>query len=212
MCLEHPFTMIVAGPSGSGKTWLTCKMIFNRETLTTAPPSKIIYCYKYWQPIFMELDHTEFVEGLPDDILDRFDADEPGWLILDDFQSECGKSPLVADIFTRSSHHRNIACFLIVQTVFFRGPYAKDISSNASYVILLKNPRNYESVVTLARQSWGKEGARKVGEIFKHVTKEPHSYLFLSFKPTTPEDRSILSHCFGEAGPILYSYRIHNRT
>ena len=51
----HPFTMIVAGPTRSGKTTCVARFLHNRLKQIKPIPSKIVYCYMLWQPMYDEL-------------------------------------------------------------------------------------------------------------------------------------------------------------
>jgi len=44
----------------------------------------------------------------------------------------------VFDLFTKSSHHRNISFILITQNLFHQGRFCRDISLNAKYSVALK--------------------------------------------------------------------------
>jgi GTPase SAR1 family protein len=84
--LKHAFTCTVAGPTSSGKTWFVFRLIKHSESMITAPPEKIIYCYGEFQPSFAEFPTVKFQEGLPN--VDRFDGRQRVLLIIDDLMNE----------------------------------------------------------------------------------------------------------------------------
>lgn len=204
--LHHPFSMMVCGPSGSGKTQLVSRIIRDHKSLIAPSLEKIIYCFNEWQSVYTSIqDICEFQYGFSESTIDKFDG-SPGLLILDDLMNASGNSQLISDAFTRIGHHRNISIILIVQNLFFRGKYSRDISLNAHYFVCMKNPRDSGSIVTLARQMFGKQKAQRLGNIFNDATSDPYSYIFLNLKPTTPAHLQVLSHCFGEIDPCFYVY------
>ena len=59
-------------------------------------------------------------------------------LIIDDLQICTLNNPFIADIFSRESHHTNLSVFFN----FHQAKCSRDISLNAHYLILFKNPRD----------------------------------------------------------------------
>jgi len=45
-------------------------------------------------------------------------------------------------MFTKISHHRNVSVVYLTQNVFDKNKYARTISLNAHYLVLIKNPRD----------------------------------------------------------------------
>ena len=126
--LHHPFTMLIAGPTGSGKTVWVQKLLESPEKFSSPRPQKITYCYGEYQPIFSTFKNTTFIQGLPDDVMARFDGTQPEWLIIDDLMLESANSKMISEIFTKGSHHRNLSIILIVQNLFMRGTESRNIS------------------------------------------------------------------------------------
>ena len=61
-------------------------------------------------------------------------------IVVDDHMS--GINQVVADIFTKISHDRNIIILHLTQNLFDKNKYARTISLNAHYLVLFKNPRD----------------------------------------------------------------------
>jgi len=78
-----------------------------------------------------------------------FDGSESTLLILDDLMSETNE--LVANVFTKISHHRNVSVVYLTQNLFDKNKYARTISLNAHYLVLFKNPRDATQFATLAK-------------------------------------------------------------
>jgi len=61
-------------------------------------------------------------------------------------------SEAIVNLFTKGSHHKNFSVILISQNLFHQGRGQRDISLNANYIIITKNPRNRSQIRHLARQ------------------------------------------------------------
>jgi len=83
---------------------------------------------------------------------DVFDGSQPTMLVIKDLMSETNQ--LVADIFTKISHHRNISVVYMTQTVFNKNKIATTTSLNAHYLVLFKNPRDANQFAVLSRQMY----------------------------------------------------------
>ena len=89
-----------------------------------------------------------FHEGVPNDFANV--GNNPCLIILDDLLSEA-YSREVCHLFTKGSHHRNTSVILITQNPFHQAKHCRDISLNAKYIVLLKNPRDKNQFTHLAR-------------------------------------------------------------
>ena len=150
--LHHPFTAVVAGPTGCGKSAWVLRLIDNAREMIYPPPSRIHYCYGEYQPIFNKYPQVQFHEDLPELSSEAFDSREPTLMIVDDLMSETNQ--LVADIFTKLSHHRNISKLYLSQNVFDKNKYVRTITLSAHYLVLFKNPRDAGQFAILARQMY----------------------------------------------------------
>jgi hypothetical protein len=187
MDLKHPFTGIVSGPTGSGKTY------FIRELLKHKPFDvvfeEVLWCYSEWQPMYRDIQAT-FHEGLlatlPSDGKIRL-------VIVDDLMREADSR--VVDLFTKGSHHRNISVLFITQNLFHQKAGARDISLNAHYMVLFKNPRDAAQVTYLARQI-SPENPKFLVEAYRDATSLPHGYLLIDLKQNTPDVLRFRTHIF----------------
>jgi len=189
--LRHPFTATLAGPTSCGKTLFVFKVIDNVSRMIDPVPTKIVYCYGEYQPIFAKYHQIEFNEGLPD--VTWFDGKEPTLLIIDDLMNETNES--VSAIFTKISHHRNVSIIYITQNMFPKNKHARTISLNSHYMILFKNPRDAGQFATLARQMYP-SGSKFAVEAFKDATDAPFGYLLVDMKPDTDEKHRLRTNIF----------------
>lgn len=195
--LHHPFTMVIAGPTGCGKTEWVKKLINNVDKYCLPPPVRITYFYGEYQDTFESLQEVNFIQGLPENIMSRFDGTQPEWIIIDDLMFESSNSRVVSELFTKGSHHRNLSVIYLVQNFFSRGNESRNISLNAQYIVYFKNPREQSMITHIARQIMpGK--VKKIQEIYQDATKKPYSYLFLDLRPDTPEEIRFLTNVLDE--------------
>ena len=188
---EHPFTSIIAGPTGCGKTQFVLTFLQHIDEIVTPPPYKVIYSYAEWQPAYQHLpSFVKLVEGLPD-IPDY--SKDPLLLVIDDQMDIANKS--ISSLFTKGSHHRNISVIYIVQNLFDSNKHHRTISLNAHYLVIFKNPRDASQIVHLAKQMYPGQSTY-VQEAFNLATRDPHGYLLVDLKQTTPDSLRMRSHIF----------------
>jgi GTPase SAR1 family protein len=116
----HPFTSVIIGPTGSGKSVFVRRFVHNIKHIMTPIPDRILWCYGEYQTLYGTVDGVDFQQGWPD--LDTLDPREKHLIILDDLLEETDQR--VTSLFTKKSHHRNIAsctsfriCFIEENTI-----------------------------------------------------------------------------------------------
>ena len=184
--LKHPFSMIIAGPSQSGKSSLTRKIL--ESDIITPAPQKVIWAYAEWQPLYDDMKKTGlvdyFVEGL--EFEELVDGMTPTLLVIDDLQDEASCDKTIADWFKRKCHHRNLSIIFIVQNLFFQGKKSVDISRNAHYVIVFKNPSDKRQINTFAQKSFPGH-IPFITQLYSDVCSKAHGYLLFDFTQTADE-------------------------
>jgi chemotaxis response regulator CheB len=132
-----------------------------------------------------------FNEGLPN--IGEIDTTKPNLIIIDDLMRESDNR--VVDLFTRGCHHRNLSVFFITQNIFHQGKGQRDISLNAHYIVLFKNPRDKAQIKHLAQQVCP-ENVKFLQESYRDATDKAHGYLLLDLKQSTPEDFRFRTNIF----------------
>lgn len=194
---KHPFTMIVGGPTSSGKSYFVIKLLKNGIRNISLDFKEILWCYSEWYPELPDLKNKiRFQKGLED--LEREDHTEPRLIVIDDLMKESNKG--VVTLFTRGSHHTNTSVIFITQNIFHQARGQRDISLNAHYLVLLKNPRDVAQIAHLARQIYP-SNPKFIQEAYRISTERPHGYLLIDLKQSTPEDCRIRTNIFGEQEP-----------
>ena len=191
--LHHPFTAVVAGPTGCGKSAWVLRLVDNAEEMIEPPPTRICYCYGEFQPMFNNYPRVNFHEGLPELSHEVFDGREPTLMIVDDLMAETNQ--LVANIFTKISHHRNISVLYLTQNVFDKNKYNRTISLNAHYLVLFKNPRDGTQFATLSRQMYPNSSKFAV-EAYQDATSVPYGYLLVDLKSDQDERCRLRTNIF----------------
>jgi len=96
------------------------------------PSARIYYCYGEFQPMFNNYPRVNFHERLTELSHEVFHEREPTLMIVDDLMVKSNK--LVANIFTKISHYRNISLLHFTENVFDKNKYNRTISLNAHYL------------------------------------------------------------------------------
>lgn len=200
MMMNHPFTCIVAGPTCSGKTYLVRSII--KQRAITPMPSKIVWLYAEDQPLYKDLD-IEFIQGIPDDLEQRFDGQNPTLVVIDDLMTQLHSDQRLTRLFTVGSHHRNLSVIFIVQNIFHQGKEMRNLSLNSHYIVLFKNPRDKHQINVLARQMYP-GNSKFLQEAYEDSTSEPHGYLLLDLKPETQDEFRVKTGILPTDTPIVY--------
>ena len=106
-------------------------------------------------------------------------------MILDDLLNDV-HSKQVCNLLTKCSHHTNISVILITQKLFHQDRYCRDISLNAKYLVLLKNVRDKNQFIFLARQVYP-ENSASLYKAYLDATQRPHGYLLLDLSQDTDD-------------------------
>ena len=205
--LQHPFSCVISGPSNSGKTYFVKKLIADADRLVSKPFENVVYIYNCWQPLYDELSsirNIRFIQGIPE----RLDDDEllpiatANLLIIDDVMKDASNNSEVEKVFTQYVHHRNLSAIYLVQNLFFQGKSCRTISLNTNYLMLFKSPRDSSQISVLAGQMYP-GNTKYFMEAFKDATKVSYGYLFLDYKPQTP-DAYRLRTAIETEQPVVY--------
>lgn len=175
--LKHPSTCIIIGPSQSGKSSLVREMI--RSRAYDSDIKRVKWCYSYSAQWFLEEPTFEFIGEIPE----KYEKGD--LIVIDDFMHRLNEK--IADLFIAASHHCGLSVILILQNIFPRVNFMRDISLNAHYIILFKNPRDAAQVNCLGRQIYPKNSKFFADAYIKATTKE-YGYLVVDLHPQTSEE------------------------
>ena len=180
---------------------------------------RILFYYAEWQEAYRRLQYDtrikeqpwgcsdtktarkkniiEFREGLPRPEDYSNDPLSPKLVIIDDLMRESSSCDAIVDLFTKGSHHKNLSVILISQNLFHQGRGQRDISLNANYIVVFKNPRDRAQIRHLARQVYP-DDPKFLEEAYYDATSRPHGYLLLDLKQSTPDEYRFRTCIFPE--------------
>lgn len=207
---DFPSLTIITGMSGVGKSSLAIKLIKNKDILIKNGDkiNNIVVFYNAYQPLYDELlskfpsvklinrppTNEEFIE------MTGPYADTGGSIVLiDDWMNHITED--FSEIATVSSRHNNCFTIMLFQAIFPPSKYARVISLNARYYHIFPDPRNVQSLSTLARQMLG-SNVDFVVEAYKKVTAQPYKFFTIDFSQQTPQILRFRSNVLMEGGPM----------
>ena len=195
--LKMSSSMTIGGPSQCGKSTFTHALLALRNEIIDNPPSKI---YWYYGQYTRTLSSKPYVveQGIPD----SFDQIEDGSVIvLDDLMHEARDHQGVTGLFTKLVHHKNLFVINIVQNFFYHSKETRTRRLNTQYVILFKNPSDATQINIIGRQMYPNK-PKFLPEVFHHVTKRPHGYIFIDLHQRTPEKQRIRTNILQHEFPM----------
>jgi hypothetical protein len=152
------------------------------------------------QPLYSQFANAKLIRGWPENASELILDDS--LVIVDDLMTEVGGSKQLSDLFTRGSHHRKLSIVWLTQNVFPQGRFTRNLSLNAQYIIICKNPRDGQQIRTLASQIFPGKGQFLIG-VYEYITKEPFQPILIDCRQETVESCRIVSH-FTTASPVYY--------
>lgn len=193
--LRRPSNLILVGPSQVGKTTLVREML--KRNVYENQTRNIKWCYAYSSEWFLEEPDIEFVHGLPSSY------ENNSIVVIDDLMHSLDEK--IAEIFFCRSHHCNITTILLMQNLFPRSKFARDITLNCHYMILFKNARDVNQIACFGRQIYPKKSKYFLDAYLK-ATAKPHDYLLIDLHPETEDDYRLRDNLFPDENGIYWFY------
>ena len=204
-----PCAAVLSGPSLSGKTSLMMQILQHSRGMFEKPPDRIVYAYTQHQPLFLEMARKvpsiTFHEGVPNPKhIEGWTKDKTHTvLVLDDMIERIVNDVDAMTLFTVHCHHKCVSVFLLSQNIFQHGRFARSISLNISYYILLKNPRDRQQATTLLRQAFPKKGTF-VADALQKAHSSKYGYLCVDLSPSSSEDYRLRTNILPNEDTIIY--------
>lgn len=209
MKLTIPFephcSMMVCGASASGKTTFVVDCLKHLTGMfVTDIPSRIVYFYGIYQPLFETLENTynvECIAGAPsaEDIDRIVENNQPNstLIVLDDLMDIVTQSEHLCKLFTEGCHHKKICTIFLTQNLFCGGKYSRTIARNTHYFAFTKSPRNASSLRTLAAQVFSGKRRRAVVDAYEDLCdKHENDVLVIDLHPQSDRRFRIRSDIF----------------
>ena len=177
------------GASGSGKTHFTKSLIFNH--INGESIRRVTWFYTVWQTAYDDIQrdyqHVNFVRGLPES-LESYLEEESGAkvFVFDDMMTECSKSSMVCDAFTKYRHHCNLSVVLILQNIYVQGKVMRSVHLNSQYTVLFQNARDKRQFLHLASQLEPRRSG-KLYDCYTDALSKPFGHFLIDTHPQTPE-------------------------
>ena len=187
---------IIFGQTGAGKTCFILDVI--RYKLIHPFPKNIYYMYKIRQPFMDEINNINFIEGLD---FNAIDTNKPSMLVIDDLVLSTNKD--VAEMFILGSHHRQISIFFLTQNLFPNCNLFRLMSTNTHYFVIFQNQRNFQQIMTLARQIFVGHDVKRITEAYKRASNTLRGFIVLSFSPLLPNELTVVTDWW-EQCPSVY--------
>jgi hypothetical protein len=222
--LKHPCTVIVAGPTASGKTVLVVEILlhnrftFNRLRENGQPnsrrPEHVVWVYGQQQNLIDTMKEIsrfdkklmpsiEFLSKYDSSIIKSFDKDENNVLVLDDQMEELKDDPQLSKLFTQVSHHKNVTVIMLLQNLFEKGKEMRTVTSNAHYIITMRNPRDSGIMRSILMQM-SPLGWRWMLGAYEDATRKGFAHCMIDMRSPTPDCNRIVSSVISP-NPAFYT-------
>ena len=116
-----------------------------------------------------------------------FNVNKRNLIMFDDQMIDASKDKRIVNLFTRSSHYRNLNVIYIVQNLFHQGKGGRSINLNSLYLVLFKNSRDKLQILTLAKQMYPGQTDFFLNQ-YEEAVKRPFGYLLIDLKATTQDN------------------------
>ena len=208
---HSPSTILISGCTQSGKTHFTKRLLENAAGMFDTPPQRIIYAYSEYQPVFdimkTTIPNITFHKGLPDrDEIEDF-SEGHVILVLDDLMLKITASEECVQLFTVTSHHKNVSVLFLTQNLYPPGRYARSISLNCAYVVLFRNDRDQRQVTCFASQILPGQTAY-FKDAYDKATKERYGYLMTDLSPHSDKRYRLRTRIFPGEDTLVYAPRV----
>lgn len=207
---KTPCTTIISNSSNGGKTVLTHNILHNKDLLYNVLPKKTFLFYKKYQEIYDSMLKSGLVDELIE-VEDEMVGEKEFEKLVSPYKNDGGSLCVFDDcmelidstnskIFTKIAHHENCSIIFLTQSLFVDNKHYRVMSRNATYIIVMKNPRDVAQIKNLSIQM----GVDKnlLVEAYKEATKKAYSYLLLDFHPTTPDHIRLRSNILPGSSPM----------
>ena len=211
---KHHFKCLLAGPSAAGKTTWICRFLRERDNLIDAKVKQVVFYYDQWQELYDSMAREklvdEFVKGKPTvetfQKLAHHEKNTTVLVVIDDQQHRA--DPDLARIFQVTARHSGCSVMYLCQSLFSPKKSHREISLQADYIVLFRNPRDMLSISHFARQVCpGKSNV--LVDIYREATKKPYSYLLMDFHQMTNNHLRFRTNIFKGDDDGCQAYVMH---
>lgn len=195
---ETPKSIVISGPSGSDKSTVAFSLIRERDKFFRSETRQKVYYHTpkdhsiSFPPDLLADPLFHVCEGYPafNEIM------EPCICVIDDFGMDL--DTIVADAFTKYSHHRNINILLLVHSIFLRDKKQifRLISLNANLIFLLSSKRDYAQLKAFGKQIAPLNSTGFLEAYQDAMRMKKHGYLCVDVSPQSKDELKLRTHIF----------------
>ena len=207
---QCPFSAIIAGANQSGKTTFLFNLLQSIDYIFSQKPVKVFLFYKKPQEMYNQMLKLNLVHEIVE-VEDGMVSEKEFENKVAPFRNKGGSLCIFDDlmehvdatnskIFTKIVHHENCNVIFLTQSLFLDNKHYRVMSKNATYLIIMKNPRDASQMKHLAIQM--NLNANMLTEVYKTATKRPYSYLLIDFHAQTPDHIRLRSDIFPNERPM----------
>jgi len=190
--------MIICGASSSGKSELLARLLENENGILASDFKRVIYLRGVETRNETRLrekfgNNLLVFDGIPKEevLLPLCRALENTVLVIEDLEAEAANSELLADIFSKYSHHGGFSVIATFQNAFRSGRERINLLRNCSNIVCFPNNLD-QSVFRVLAQRVYPRNPRQLVDLFERVTGEPYTHL--SFWANCPKELRFRSH------------------
>ena len=203
------FKLFICGPSRCGKTYFVYSLISNIKRFCQSPPDKVVYVYganQAWDEWEQLIDI--FIPENEDPINKIYDLSKSYRLcvVFDDLLHSKDMYAAIAKLFTIDGRHNNMSLIYLSQRFFVNDENFRQITGNADYYCLFKNPKDPSQINHLSYRMTPKGSDSSLIGAYKVATLKPYSYIFVNCTQTVEEDYKFLGSLF-EKPDFVYCFR-----
>lgn len=175
---------LLIGPSGCGKSRFFAKLVLSARHMFDQFPHRILYFSPHASSIPEEIRNGESTgieiihfARLPT-IEELSSLTQFTLVTIDDFQTEANDASEISHAF-RIGRHFNCVIFLMLQTLFSKGKYSREITLNTSYITLFKMIRGVDAIKIYSRQLSLFNDPDLLYKVYKAHCLKPFQYLLI---------------------------------
>ena len=204
-------TSVLYGPTASGKTYRVANILREKDKIIKEGSSikNVVFCYSAWQPIYDQLKKervvTRWINYMPStaqfvELVQAYKDAGGSIVCIDDFMTEISKD--LVEIVCVKARHYNATVFMLFQSLFPSNPLARQISLNAKYLYIHKNPRENAQISYIARQI-SPANYKWIVYAYYDATNMPYGYLLIDLTQETPEHLRFRSNILPHEFPMV---------
>ena len=192
---------LLTGASGSGKTEWAINLIRYRQVLFQKPPTYVKWYYRVYQDVYRTMLQSGLVQEVEEGIPSIGEVEElskkyPNCLIVIDDPGQDRNLAVLADLFAVVARHNKVNVIVMTQNLFPRGRGARDVTLNATVLVLFRNLRDLNQISTFGRQ-FQPTKAKGFLDVYRDVTSDKaYSYLLLDFSQDLADNLRIRTDIF----------------